>query len=93
MQFYVLWENNFDLLSMELGASLCALSKKDGGIRPIAIGSTFRRLASKLGCYYLSGEISNYLKPKQLSFGTRSGCEAAVHSVRSYLTNNSFVED
>jgi hypothetical protein len=39
------------------GASLCALSKKDGGIRPIAIGSTFRRLASKLGCYYLSGEI------------------------------------
>jgi hypothetical protein len=71
------------------GASLCALSKKDGGIRPIAIGSTFRRLASKLGCYYLSGEISNYLKPKQLGFGTRSGCEAAVHSVRSYLTNYS----
>jgi hypothetical protein len=78
------------------GASLCALSKKDGGIRPIAIGSTFRRLASKLGCYYLSGEISNYLKPKQLGFGTRSGCEAAVHSVRSYLTNYSaevFFED
>jgi hypothetical protein len=69
------------------GASLCALSKKDGGIRPIAIGSTFRRLASKLGCYYLSGEISNYLKPKQLGFGTRSGCEVAVHPVRSYLTN------
>jgi hypothetical protein len=69
------------------GASLSALSKKDGGIRPIAISSTF---ASKLGCYYLSGEISIYLKPKQLGFGTRSGCEAAVYFVRSYLTNNSY---
>jgi hypothetical protein len=89
MQFYVLWEIISNFTPFIYGASLCALSKKDGGIRPIAIGSTFRRLASKLGCYYLSGEISNYLKPKQLGFGTRSGCEAAVHSVRSYLTNYS----
>jgi hypothetical protein len=28
------------------GASLCALSKKDGGIRPIAVGCTLRRLAA-----------------------------------------------
>ncbi|XP_028176433.1 uncharacterized protein LOC114364466 [Ostrinia furnacalis] len=28
------------------GARLCAFRKKDGGIRPIAIGSTFRRLAA-----------------------------------------------
>jgi hypothetical protein len=58
-------------------------------MRPIAIGSTFRCLASKLGCYYLSGEISNYRQLKQLCFGTRSACEAAVHSIRSYLTNSS----
>jgi hypothetical protein len=64
------------------------MSKKDGGIRPIAIGSTFRHHGTKLKRYYLSEDISNYLKPKQLGFGTRSGCEAAVHSVRSYLTNN-----
>ena len=29
------------------GASLCALNKKDGGIRPIAVGSTLRRLIAK----------------------------------------------
>ncbi len=29
------------------GASLVALEKKDGGVRPIAIGSTFRRLLGK----------------------------------------------
>lgn len=30
------------------GATLCALSKKGGGLRPIAVGSTYRRLAAKL---------------------------------------------
>ena len=32
------------------GASLCALIKKGGGIRPIAVGSTFRRLVAKAAC-------------------------------------------
>jgi hypothetical protein len=32
------------------GASLCALHKKDGRIRPIAIGNCLRRLTSKLAC-------------------------------------------
>ena len=31
------------------GANLCALSKKDGGIRPIAVGTTLRRLVTKAG--------------------------------------------
>ena len=29
------------------GATLCALAKKGGGVRPIAVGSTFRRLVAK----------------------------------------------
>jgi hypothetical protein len=33
------------------GASLCALHKKDGGIRPIARGNCLRRLTSKLACF------------------------------------------
>jgi hypothetical protein len=32
------------------GASLCAFHKKDGGIRPIALGNCLRRLTSKLTC-------------------------------------------
>lgn len=35
---------NVKFLSVIYGASLIALSKKDGGIRPIAIGCTYRRL-------------------------------------------------
>jgi hypothetical protein len=29
------------------GASLCAVNKKDSGIRPIAVGSSLRRLVAK----------------------------------------------
>jgi hypothetical protein len=36
------------------GVSLCALSKKDGGIRPIAVGCTLRRLAAKIVCTRIS---------------------------------------
>ena len=36
-----------DIQPIFCGASLCALNKKDGGIRPIAVGSTLRRLVSK----------------------------------------------
>ena len=32
------------------GASLCALSKKGGGVRPIAVGCTWRRLVAKAAC-------------------------------------------
>lgn len=39
------------------GARLCALTKKDGGIRHIAIGSTFRRITAKIACYGVREEI------------------------------------
>ncbi|KAF2891748.1 hypothetical protein ILUMI_14425, partial [Ignelater luminosus] len=61
------------------GASLCALSKKYGGIRPIAVGKTFHRLVAKLGCAHYRDNIGEFLRPKQLGFGTKGGCEAAVH--------------
>ena len=42
------------LLSTFYGATLCALEKKGGGVRPIAVGNTFRRLATKIGARSLS---------------------------------------
>ncbi|XP_047984053.1 uncharacterized protein LOC125224669 [Leguminivora glycinivorella] len=66
------------------GGSLCALSKKDGGIRPIAIGSTFRRLTAKLGCRAVREEMASYLRPCQLGFGIKMGCEAAIHATRAF---------
>lgn len=66
------------------GAALCALTKKDGGIRPIAIGSTYRRLTAKLGCHAVREDMAAYLQPRQLGFGTGLGCEAAIHATRAY---------
>ncbi|XP_061724753.1 uncharacterized protein LOC133530732 [Cydia pomonella] len=66
------------------GASLCALEKKDGGIRPIAIGTTIRRLVAKLGCRAVRDEMATFLQPCQVGFGTPLGCESAIHATRHF---------
>lgn len=65
-------------------ASLIALQKPCGGIRPIAIGTTYRRLATKVALRPLSAELGEELRPIQLGFGTPGGCEAAVHATRLF---------
>jgi hypothetical protein len=73
------------VLPIFYGASLCALLKKDGGIRPIAIGSVFRRLAAKVACFKHCDQFQNYFSPHQLGVGTQRGCESAIHAVRTYV--------
>ena len=70
------------------GATLIALRKSGGGIRPIAVGNTFRRLTAKLACLTVKENISQYFHPYQLGFGTPRGCEAIIHSVRTFLQLN-----
>jgi len=67
------------------GGRLLALSKKSGGIRPIAIGLTLRRLASKCANSYGVKKLAGYFYPHQLGIGTPGGCEAAVHSARRFI--------
>ena len=64
-------------------ANLTALHKKDGGIRPIAVGNVFRRLASKTACRPVIQSMKNHFFPVQLGVGVPEGCEAAGHAVRS----------
>jgi hypothetical protein len=71
------------------GASLTALNKKDGGIRPIAVGCTLRRLVAKIGCQRSQIESGNILRPKQFGFGTKGGAEAIIHAVRRYVNQES----
>ncbi|CAG9135278.1 unnamed protein product [Plutella xylostella] len=66
------------------GASLCALKKRDGGIRPIAVGSVIRRLVAKLCCRALGQALASELQPHQLGFGVPLGSEAAIHATRSF---------
>ena len=67
------------------GASLTALTKKDGGIRPIAVGCTLRRLAAKIAGFRVRDRMAALLAPRQLGYGVRGGAEAAVHAARLYL--------
>lgn len=76
---------NSEVCPFLYGASLCALTKKDGGIRPIAIGSTLRRLAAKVGCHHVREDMVAILLPHQLGFGTSQGCEAAIHATRTFV--------
>ena len=43
------------------GAALTALRKPDGGVRPIAVGSTYRRLSTKLALRSLNVELGEQL--------------------------------
>ena len=63
-------------------ANLTALTKKDGGIRPIAVGNILRRLASKVANHFATHKVSNFLRPVQLGVSVKNACEAAVHFVR-----------
>jgi hypothetical protein len=64
-----------------------ALQKKSGGVRPIAIGYTLRRLAAKCANTYALSMLEDRLLPVQVGVGVRGGCEGAVHATRRFLTN------
>jgi len=67
------------------GGCLLALNKISGGIRPIAIGFTLRRLTSKCAIAYGVNHLRSFFQPRQLGVGTPGRCEAAIHSARHYL--------
>ena len=64
---------------------MLAFNKPNGGIRPIAIGTTFRRLVTKLICQIIKSESGRIFRPQQLGFGTQMGCEKIIHTVRSFI--------
>jgi hypothetical protein len=64
------------------GAPLMALVKAGGGLRPIAIGETIRRLVSKCCCEATTEEAKVIFGPLQVGVATQGGAEASVHAVR-----------
>lgn len=61
------------------GARLTAISKKGGGVHPIVVGCTLRRLVAKIASGIVLGDMSALLAPRQLGFGVKGGAESAVH--------------
>jgi hypothetical protein len=67
------------------GAGLFGALKKDGGIRPIAVGNLLRRLTSKCFNAGTADRAAARLGPHQLGVGVRGGLEAIVHTVRQLV--------
>jgi len=55
------------------GGRLVALNKKSGGIRPIAVGFTLRRLISKCANSFAVAKLTTYFAPRQMGAGVKGG--------------------
>jgi len=82
-----------ELLPFLYGASLMAFSKPDGGIRPIAIGNTLRRLTAKAAANLLKTSSKTKLFPHQVGVSVSGGAEAVVHAARSFCFANNINND
>lgn len=69
------------------GGRLIALQKKSGGVRPIAIGYTWRRLAAKCANACALSVLNKSLAPIQVGVSTPGGSEAAVHATRRFAAS------
>ena len=67
------------------GGGLMALHKPGGGLRPIAIGFVWRRLAAKVCIQHVTERAATLLAPRQMGFGVKGGAEAAAHAARRYI--------
>ena len=75
-----------EALEANLGGRLMALNKSDGGIRPIAMGSTIRRIAAKAACAVLKPDIPAAVGTFQYGVGKSAGCEL-IHKLVTALTD------
>jgi len=73
------------------GAPLHPLMKKDGGVRPIAVGEVIRRLVSRACCAALNTS-EFFLELGQVGVGVKGGAEAAVQAVRLAITPSAGVD-
>lgn len=77
-----------NIISIIYGANWCTLTKQEVGVRPIAVGCTFRRLTSKMACRWEFGHASEVVFPKQIGVAIKGGCESADHSGQTFLNKN-----
>ncbi|XP_055347987.1 uncharacterized protein LOC129595098 [Paramacrobiotus metropolitanus] len=77
-----------DIRPAFFGGKLLALRKKDGGLRPIAVGMTLRRVIAKIVCSKVAERAVAVLSPGQVGFNVRGGAEAIVHGTRQFINEN-----
>ena len=67
-------------------ARLIPLKKKNDGIRPICVGSFWRRLISKTIIGINNSDIGSYFEPDQVGVRTKNGAEAIIHATKRIIT-------
>jgi hypothetical protein len=66
-------------------ARLIPLVKKNYGVRPMAVGDTFRRLSCKLALLLVNSEFSSFFQPTQFGVGCPNGTDSIIHSIASTM--------
>ena len=69
-------------------ANLFALGKKDGGVRPIAVGNTLRRLVSNCAVITKKTNRKTRYGHLQLCYGCNKGAETAADAVRTLVSTD-----
>ena len=69
-------------------ATMTALQKKDGGVRGIAIGTSFRHLVAKSLARQFSDEVESACSPFQFALSTRAGTDCVGHAIRAATDAN-----
>ena len=64
-------------------ATMTALQKKDGGVRGIATGTSFRRLVAKTLARQFGKVVESTCAPFQFALSTRAGTDCVGHAVRA----------
>lgn len=65
---------------------LVALGKKKGGVRPVAIGEVFYRIAAAHAFRVVREYMAELLSPHQYGIGISNGCEKIIHNISHSLT-------
>ena len=87
---------NTQFASVFSSANLIPLNKDSkitNSIRPIAVGTTWRRLCGKIALSIVSEKASNYFNSYQLGVGTPFGTEIIVHTIRQVVNANKENDD
>ncbi|GKF91250.1 hypothetical protein Tco_0274951, partial [Tanacetum coccineum] len=75
------WKVPYPTRGYIASAPLTPLVKPSGGIRPIAVGTVWRRLVSKVASFSIGNSMNTYLQDFQFGVGVHGGCEVVLHSV------------
>ena len=75
----------FELRLYFIGAKLIALKKPGGGLRPIAVGNTFRQLSAKIAGYHVFESRQARYGNRQIGVGTKRCAELASRVFRCLI--------